>query len=189
MTIGGEPLAPSGASASASVEDVLAPGFLDGLSERRLEDLHAMRMTCQEVEVALSYVRRIIQGRVDIVAAVMDRQGEDLSKLVKDLPNILAPHSRSPGTGRLPEPLAPRPDSPDVIALTERLDEIVGAEAIGRLPSLSEGELLNIIDRLGDLEIELSSARRKVHEQLDVLQNEIITRYKSGRASVDNLLQ
>jgi hypothetical protein len=41
---------------------------------------------------------------------------------------------------------------------------------------------------LSDLERAVSSQRRSVHELLDVLQAEIVKRYKSGEATVDALL-
>ena len=71
-----------------------------------------MRAECQEVETGLSFLRRVVQGRLDIVAAELARRrdgGEpaDLAALVEQLPTILADHLRAPGNGRLPNTLGP----------------------------------------------------------------------------------
>ena len=54
---------------------ILNSSYLDGMAERSLADIRAMRTECQEAEVALSYLRRLIQGRLDIVHTYLEHPG------------------------------------------------------------------------------------------------------------------
>ncbi len=68
------------------------------------------------------------------------------------------------------------------------LDDIIPPSRLGSLPALPDSDLERVIDRLVLLEREISARRRSLHEVLDRLQEEIVRRYSSGEASVDNLL-
>lgn len=78
----------------ADVERLVAPSFVEGLAEAPLSELRSRRDECLRAEVVLSYLRRILQGELDIVRAELELRssGErsDPSRLVKDLPVILA---------------------------------------------------------------------------------------------------
>ncbi len=169
---------------------LLTDTYLDGIETRSLEDIRAMRTECQQAEVALSYLRRLIQGRLDIVHAYLDRPGDgsppDLASLVNELPGILSSGpGRPPGPGRLPMLLAPDTEESD---LTEALDAVLGADEIGRLADLDADALGDLAGRLEALEHGLSADRRALHERIDMLQAELVDRHKTGRASVDGLL-
>jgi hypothetical protein len=88
------------------LERLLAPDYLEGLSQRTLEDVRAMRAECQEAETAVSYLRRMAQGRLDLVHACLDHHGDDgvdLDSLVERLPSIIGSGPARPqGYGRLP---------------------------------------------------------------------------------------
>ncbi|MGH9205785.1 MAG: aerial mycelium formation protein, partial [Acidimicrobiales bacterium] len=68
---------------------ILDSTYLDGVETRALAEIRSMRTECQEAEVALSYLRRLIQGRLDIVHTYLEHSGSggtpDLSTLVDDL--------------------------------------------------------------------------------------------------------
>jgi hypothetical protein len=135
-------------------------------------------------------VRRLIQGRLDIVLAEVHRRedgdaGGDISDLVQRLPEILGDRVRAPGTGRLPTLMAPAEPAPPEV---QRLDDIVDADALGALPQLGDADLAGIVDRLASLEQEVSAGRRSLHDVIDRLQDELVRRYKSGEATVDTLL-
>ncbi len=169
---------------------LLSGSYLDGVESRPLEEIRGMRAECQEAEVALSYLRRLIQGRLDIVHIYLDRPADgsspDLSSVVSDLPGILASGpGRPPGPGHLPMLLSPDTEESD---LTSELDAVLDADGIGRLSELDAGALGDLANRLGDLERTVSHDRRALHERIDRLQAELVERHKSGRASVDELL-
>jgi len=171
------------------IDTLLDPAFLDGLRQLRLSDIRARRKECSEIEVGLSYFRRLVQGRLDIVLDVAHRRdaGEpaDLASLVAHLPEILSDNVHSEGTGRLPLILAPAEDDH---ALTDLMDDIVDVDRLEALPRLSQDELAGIVEGLSALEREVSTSRRALHDVMDRLQEELVRRYKSGEANVDSLL-
>ena len=163
------------------LERVLAPSYLTDLADLDDTELRARRTESQQVEAKLSYLRRLVQGRLDIVSAEFDRRarGEgpgDLSDLVARLPEILADRVRAPGPGRMPTNLVP-PDDDD---LTAELDELSGPGALGSLPDLPDAELRSVADRLRDLEHRVSSQRRQVFDLIDTLQAELTARYEQS---------
>ena len=173
------------------LERLFAPGYLHGLGSHSLDELRAMRAECQHAETAVSYLRRVVQGRLDIVHGILDRLGSgdaDLSSVVENLSSIIGGGPPRPaGYGRLPAQMSPDMESVEG-DLTVEIDEIVDPGRIGELPSMSEAELRAIADRLTELETRISQERRALHERIDTVQAEIVNRYKSGQASPDGLL-
>jgi len=171
------------------LERLLAPDYLDGLRERSLEDVRAMRAECQEAETAVSYLRRMAQGRLDLVHACLDHHedgGENLDSLVERLPSIIGSGPARPqGYGRLPSQMSPDLDRDD---LTQELDGVLDADHTATLTTMSEAELRTVGEQLTAIEQRISDQRRALHERIDTLQAEIVSRYKTGEASVDGLL-
>jgi hypothetical protein len=169
---------------------ILTSPYLDGIQSRSLEEIRAMRTECQQTEVGLSYLRRLIQGRLDIVHTYLehiDVDGPpDLASLVDSLPGILsAGPGRPPGPEHLPMLLAPDTEGSD---LTAELDEVLGADEIGSLDAMDASQLRDLAGRLEALENRVSLDRRALHVRIDTLQAELVERHKTGRASVDGLL-
>ena len=120
------------------LDRILTSTYLDDIGERSLADIRAMRTECQEAEVALSYLRRLIQGRLDIVHTYLEHPGSDalrdLGALVNDLPGILSSGPGRPaGPGHLPQLLSPNTEEAD---LTVELDAVLGADEISTLADL-----------------------------------------------------
>jgi hypothetical protein len=136
-------------------------------------------------------LRRLVQGRLDIVGAELQRRRDgaepgDLADLISQLPEILSDRTRAPGFGRLPQLLAPGEVDAE---LTARLDEIMADHDLETLPSLEGDELNRVHDELEALEREISDRRRQFFDRIDTLQAEITRRYRTGEASVESLLQ
>lgn len=171
------------------LSDVTDPGYLEGLEGWTLQEVRARRGEATEAETALSYLRRIVQGRLDIVAAERTHRsnGEraELSALVEELPAILSGNVHAPGLGRLPTLMAPGEIDP---GLERQLEDIMPAARLGTLADLTEDELERSADGLTDFERSISSQRRAVLDVLDRLQEEIVRRYRTGEATVDSLL-
>ena len=76
---------------------MLDPAYLAGLDTRPVDDLRTMHAECLELETEVSYVRRLIQARIDILEAELARRasGGTLEDLINALPQILA----DPGPG------------------------------------------------------------------------------------------
>ena len=176
---------------SASLERFLDPELLDGRTGWPLDRVRTLRDEGREVEGGLSYVRRMVQGRLDIVGAELKRRREggdpgDLSDLIAQLPDLLADPQRS-------SDLAPRsPRSLDVGAVSDelaaQLDQIVAVDALSDLRSLDDEALAATVSRVVDFEHWVSERRLKVQAVFDALQAEIVRRYRDGEATVDGLL-
>ena len=174
-----------------TLEEVLDPAYLSGLESRDLDEVRSMRDGAQRIETGVSFLRRLAQGRLDIVNHELARRREggepgELSDLIGRLPDILSEHSRAPGMGRPPQDLQPAvvPDH-----LRAALDEIVDHTDLGALPELDDGALESLTSRLADYETLVSNTRRELHQRIDALQDEIKRRYRDGEASVDSLLE
>jgi len=169
---------------------LLVDDYLDGLTDRSLDDLRAMRGECQRAETAVSFLRRLAQGRLDIIHAYLDRREDegavDMDDLVEELSEIMAAGPPRPiGPGRLPAQMAPAMDADE---LTVELDQVIDAGQVVHLAGMSVEQLQAIADQLAVFEQRVSRQRRSLHERIDRLQAEIVSRYKTGAASADELL-
>ncbi len=170
---------------------LLEPGYLGDLPSRAMEEVRAMRTECQEVETGLSLLRRVVQGRLDIVGLELTRRAEggdptDLPDLIARLPAVLSDRTHAPGPGRLPQMMAPGELPAELEA---ELDAIVGSGHLSDLPSVEDAALRTMADELSAFEHKVSEHRQALFERIDALQAEITRRYKSGEATVDSLLQ
>jgi hypothetical protein len=172
------------------LDRVTSPGFLYDLIHRPMTEVRAMRTECQGIENGLSYVRRVAQGRLDIVAAELQRRREggdpaDLHALVERLPGILTERGRTGGSMRPPQDLTVDTVADSLIA---DLDRILGPTAFAELGAHPDADLVVVRDELTDFERKLSHQRRAIHDVIDTIQAEITRRYRTGEASVDSLL-
>jgi hypothetical protein len=174
---------------SRSLDALLAPDLLRGLDGWSMPDVRALRDEVQAAEGGLSFVRRMVHGRLDIVGAEVARRREggdpaDLSGLIAQLPELLTDHERS-GPARSPRllELATVPDGLDA-----ELDEIVDTDALADLRTLDDATLDELTTKLVDFERWVSERRRTLQQRVDDLQAEVVRRYRDGEASVDGLL-
>ena len=174
-------------SVIAGLESILDGFDLSGVSNLPLDELRSIRHRLDEVELGLSYGRRMAQGRIDILLCEIDRRsgsGEP-AELITLLPDALSNHMRG---GGLPRPL-PSVELP-VFAdrIVAELDSILGPTVLGDIASVDAEQLSGYVERLRTAEQEIGHQRREAHRMIDELQEEIIGRYRSGAASVDDLL-
>ena len=171
------------------LDRLLAADYASGLGELSMDDLRARKAECNHAEDALSYLRRLVQVRLDIVRAELRSRGEggsgELSELVEHLPEILAEGGTRTVAGRLPTLGLPDVDHR---LLTADLDAILDVDRAGALPETDLDDVQTIERDLQQLERQVSDHRRALHERLDAIEAEIVRRYKSGEASVDSLL-
>lgn len=186
----------------ADLDRLLDPAYMEGVGSRSMDELRTARAELQEAEGALSYVRRIVQGRLDIVASERQRRAGgnepaaapggpsdgSVGDLVEHLPGILADSGvrGGIGVGRPPMQLDPGEDAAGLLA---DLDRQVDPGRLTDLPSLSDGDLAGLTEELAGIERQLSDHRRALHERIDAMQAELVNRYRTGQASVDSLLQ
>jgi hypothetical protein len=171
------------------IDRILAADYLGDLGERSTSELRAMREECEEEETGLSYARRVVHGRLDILRAEAlrrEEQGDDPGEVLAMLPAVLGSdgHSSDPLTTRAPRRLVP----PHVQYHRRGIDTIADDEALGMLSERTAEDLSALVDRLRELERDLSTKRRTVLDHIDAIQAELVARYKSGSADVREVL-
>jgi len=82
------------------IDRVLDPGFTAGVERLGLPELRARREEAEAEEADVSYLRRLLQGRLDILRAELVRRSaggtQDVAGLLAGLPSILS--DEAPGT-------------------------------------------------------------------------------------------
>lgn len=161
---------------------VLDPGYLAAITDAPIERVRAMRAECADLENGSSFVRRVAQGRLDLLAEETRRRadgdGGSLKGLVDGLVDTLSDGVRATGSGRADRSL--EPPAAVVDSLTEVLDSRVAPSALTSAAEMSNDELGATLVALGDFEAELSAARRGLHGTIDSLNNELARRIAAG---------
>jgi hypothetical protein len=154
------------------------------------DELRTRRAACEGAEAAVSYARRVLQGRLDIVRAEFERRREAgdhaAQELLAALPGLLAGDhvATDPARARVSSVTVP----PAADELVARIDADLGEHTLAGLMDRDEDALAEIISRLETHETELSAARRRLFDSIDALRDELAARYKDGRANVADLL-
>lgn len=155
------------------------------LSSMPLAELRAERDNLRAEEDAVSFVRRLAQGRVDLVTAVQDHRKSDGTGSVADIIRSGVGSAPSTGSSRPPRDTEVAADHP-LVEEFERLSDRLGFDDMAEL----DLESLAALGRgLADFETEMSARRRDLFDRIDALTAELVRRYRDGDASVDSLLQ
>ncbi|HVM29002.1 MAG TPA: aerial mycelium formation protein [Mycobacteriales bacterium] len=168
------------------IDRVLAEDFLEGLQTASLTDVRAARGEAEQEEVDLSYIRRMVQGRIDIVRAELARRGGDQGgPLMERLAAILSDEERSPsrGLGRHSTLEPSRADQH-----RRYVERLVADVDLSDVSARSDDELRHALEVLADEEQSISGKRREVQKVMDACSAEITRRYRDGEADVSNLL-
>jgi hypothetical protein len=168
------------------IDRVLAPGFTTGLPELTMVELRSRRDESAQEETDLSYLRRLLHARIDIVRAEQRRRDEGGSaSVITELARILAINAVGPATGsgrhQTLEPSRAEAHRRHVEALVSDAD-------LSDVVSLSEEQLDGALVAYLAEEESISYCRREVQQVMDRLNAEIGSRYAQGSASVDDLL-
>jgi hypothetical protein len=156
------------------------------LSALRLDELRALRRDAQRDEADLSYVRRLLQGRIDILRAELARRGgrtaaegvmERLPEILTDAPARQRSSARHVTVGT-PHGEEYRRLAADMLAEVELSD----------LTARTDDELVAGMGRLVRYEQQVSRQRQQLQRTADECSSEIARRYREGEAQVDDLL-
>lgn len=165
---------------------ILDPAFLNGIETVSTPELRSRRDECRELEAEFSYARRLLQGKIDILASELKRRsagGESgMGDLVSRLPAILADEPGGSGVTRLLESELPR-NAGKYRRQTERL-----ATGLAHIESSSGEELAAMVDELAREERKVSESRRQAQQIIDGLNAELVRRYKRGDEDPSALL-
>lgn len=172
------------------IERVTEPEYLVDLADQSIEELRRKRQECQDIENGLSYVRRVLHGRLDIVRSELEQRSSGspssgLQDIIDRLPALLAEGSRSGGLPRPPQDLQ---QGELAERLVDELDAAFPPARLAQLPSLDDSEVQALATGLSDHEHQISAGRQQLHGVIDTVHGEIIRRYQSGSVDVDALL-
>jgi hypothetical protein len=176
------------------VDLLLSSEFVAGIDEAPITEVRAKRDACQRAEVALSFVRRVLQGKLDLIEAEKTRRvdgGEvDTAALIERLPEILAGPPAGTSAPHPPIAIMPGVAAGMSEAFDVELSTIEGVKDLAsNLGTLDDLQLEEVAARIRATEAQVSARRRALHERIDRLQAQIVARYKSGEADVESLLR
>ncbi|MFJ5674608.1 ABC transporter substrate-binding protein [Streptomyces sp. NPDC093097] len=164
--------------------DRFRPGGAPELSGLTLPELRVVRRDCQQEEADLSYLRRLLQGRIDILRAEIARRNGPHSPLLDRLPEILADLPSRHRSSARHVTLGP-PHSEEYRRLA---DEMLGEVELSDLTARTDEELHDAMGRLIRYERQISQRRQSLQRTTDDCSAEMARRYREGEAQVDDLL-
>ncbi|MFD4242030.1 AmfC protein [Streptomyces sp. NPDC058525] len=149
-----------------------------------LPELRTLRRDAQRDEADLSYVRRLLQGRIDILRAELARRTDPEAPVVDRLSEILAdaPSSRSASARHV---TLGTPHSEEYRLLAA---EMLADVELSDLAARTDGELYDGMGKLVRYEQQVSRRRQQLQRTVDDCSAEITRRYREGEAQVDDLL-
>ncbi|MFI8099543.1 ABC transporter substrate-binding protein [Streptomyces sp. NPDC086023] len=160
------------------------------LGRLRLPELRTLRREATRDEADLSYVRRLLQGRIDILRAELARRTDPEAPVAPEAPvvdrlsEILADAPSSRGTSARHVTLGtPHGEEYRLLAA-----EMLGDVELSDLDARTDGELHEGLGRLVRYEQQVSRRRQALQRTADDCSAEITRRYREGEAQVDDLL-
>jgi RsiG-like len=154
----------------------------DDAAAMSLDELRERRRVLQQLDDAVSYVRRVAQGRADLARAELARRvsGADAPELADDLRHVLGDRLLG-ASDRPPRPADDFSDDPRA----EELDRLCAERGFGRLSELDDGAVAELAAALDVFEGEVSDERHRVFAELDDLSEELVRRYREQRQPGD----
>ncbi|WP_216211356.1 RsiG family protein [Amycolatopsis aidingensis] len=168
------------------IDRVLAADYVRDLGSLPLGTLRERRNEAAQEETDLSYLRRLLHARIDIVRAEQQRRSSGgADSVVDQLAAILAANALGPATGSgRHQPLEPSRAGEH----RRHAEALVGDADLSDVGALSDGKLDDALATYREQEVSVSTRRREVQTVVDTINAEIAGRYAQGTASVDELI-
>lgn len=164
------------------IDQVLDPEFVSDLEEVDLDELRARRRLARDVENELSYYRRLLHGRLDLLAFEQRRRsGEETRSMIDALAEILAdpPADRMGQVRHIDTDLPPLPD-----VGKRDIDVVLGNDALLHLDDVDGPALAAAMVSLEEMADEISERRRLVQSVEDALSEVVARRYRESAEDV-----
>jgi hypothetical protein len=170
------------------IDRVLGVDFLDRLHERPIDEVRELRQDAEQEETDLSYLRRMLQGRLDILRAEVARRsgGKDAGTLVDALPQILADEGGAASPRGLGRHVTAEPSRADMHR--RHVEALVADVALSDTSQHDDAALRAMMDTLEREEADVSAKRHQVQQVMDACAAEIGRRYREGDADISDLL-
>ena len=169
------------------IDRVLRDDYLADIDAIPMAELRQKRDDAEQEEADVSYLRRLVQGRIDILRAEIGRrEGSGSGSLLADLPQILGevhPRNAPRGLGRHSTAEPSRADEH-----RRYVEALVADVDLSDVAARTDEELAGALETFEREEKELSDKRRRIFAVLDACSAEITRRYRDGEADVADLL-
>lgn len=166
------------------IDQVLGPGYAEELGSLDTDEVRRRRDLTRLEREYLSIVRRLLQGRRDILRDELKRRrsGGEPVPIVERLVAVLSEGSRGPSRGEAP--VIPLPEE-EVMMARRRVERLVSDSRLSNLEALADGEIEEVVGRIEEEERSVSDARGQVIDVHDALQDEMKRRLRAelGRLS------
>jgi hypothetical protein len=165
------------------IDRIRRSDFLEGLDTLPLDDLRARRDECLSEREYLSLLRRLVQGRAEILRAEVERRGGAAQggSLVERLSQILSAEPQGPSRGEAVKVGVPEEE---MHLARRRVERLVADAGLSDPGALDDARLAEAVDLLLAEEREVSSSRSEVLEALDAVQDELKRRYRDDPSLV-----
>jgi hypothetical protein len=166
------------AGGNRRIDQVLASGFTEGLEPLDTDEVRGRRDLARAELEYLSFLRRLLQGRRDLLRDEMDRRrtGGEAQPVVERVVSVMAEGGRGPSRGEAPLIRMP----PEEIAMARRrVERLVSDARLSDLEALSDRELEDAAGTIEREERQVSDVRTRVIEVHDSLQEEMKRRLKA----------
>jgi hypothetical protein len=179
---------PAAGQGNRRIDRVLAEDYLTGIGELPMDEVRTLRREAEQEETDLSYLRKLLQGRLDILRAELARRSgeESESDLVEALPHILADEGATPSPRGLGRHIAVEPSRAD--SHRRHVEALVADVDLSNPSAHDDVSLQRAVDVLEREEQQVSDKRRAVQTVMDACTAEITRRYREGDADVSDLL-
>jgi hypothetical protein len=160
------------------IDRIRADGYVRDLDGLDLEALRAKRDECLAEREYLSLLRRLVQGRAEILRAELDARSSDSehAPLIERLSTILAgDEAAGPTRGEAVKVAIPEEE---LTMARRRVERLVADAGISDPTTLEDAKLADAVQVLEAEEREVSAARGDVIRVLDTVQDELKRRYK-----------
>lgn len=164
------------------IDQVLDEEFLSAIDEIEMDELRRRRQMAVDVEKELSYYRRLLHGRMDLLRFERRRRtGDESRSLIESLAEILSDPARGDGhdprRSILDTDLPPMPDTG-----RREVDAVLGDFVLTKLDTVDDAGLSAALEAVQAIEREISDKRHQVQQVADLLSAQIAERYRSGTA-------
>jgi hypothetical protein len=164
--------------ANRRIDRISDPSYLQGLEDLPLEDIRARRDECMAEREYLSLLRRLVQGRAEILRAELaSRRSGDDRPLVDRLSEILASDQHATSRGEAMRVTLPEEE---MLLARRRIERLVTDAGISDPSELDDHRLREAVEVLANEEAEVSARRAEVLRVLDTIQDELKRRYKEN---------
>lgn len=165
-----------------ALDRILDESYVSDLAEVDVPELRRRREEAEHEEAWLSYVRRMLHGRIDILqgqGVVTDGGELDLDALISSLSGQMGPgqyHAAkevldSPGGGR------------------RAVERLIARSGLDDPATLTDEQRAQRLAELQAMEQDVSAVRGRVHAVQDRLAEELAARYKAGDADAEGALR